>query len=771
MEDNFNNNKFNNNNNQVFQQIKNSINQEKGKKIVVVKKRKKKKGNYILGETIGEGAFAKVKLATHIYTGEKVAIKILNKEKINKSSDIKKIKKEITILQKLKHKNIIQLYEIMETNKNLYIVMEYCEGKELFDLIVRKKRLTERESCRYFQQLINGVEYLHLSNVTHRDLKPENLLLDNKKRILISDFGLSILSNNNNSLLSTPCGTPSYAPPEMLRGEKYNGIYSDLWSCGIILYTMLVGNLPCSESKEELVYQNIITHNFFYPENLSDDAIDLIEHILKINPDERYGFEEIKAHPWFNLLTPKLRPGIVFKVHKIPIDNKILDKVEEYGYDRKKVEESVINYRFDSFCAIYYLILKQFKKKGINSVSDLFSNDYLNYLKDYKNWIDTLKINDPLFKDYEVELIDTLFEDEMLWMPEMNSPSELSNINIPEDTDEKLKTIIKENNDNTNIYINENNDKKEDLINNNTQDKENFEDTFDKYIINDQMINDMIINVTKNYIKNKNKSIENNQTIESANTKFDKNKWKKNKNKSYKNQLTPNNANFRIKSKIQNINDKRNDFNYKNKTESNATENNNNKFEKSSYKTLIINSPESINSNKTIRINKKLSLSDKNIIENLNELEPKYLSPNSTRKCKTNKRYKNNFNKNNKLNIIISPLRTSTDKVLTHRRNYEINLSDFENNNFNINEKTENYRIRIKRAKKKENEKMILLAEELNQKRKEEIYNKLKEEEEKFNEELKSFDNISLLNSPMTNFKLTVYIKLLIKIIILKKRV
>ena len=217
MEEKINNNKYNkkNNSSQIFQKIKNSINQEKGKKIMVVKKRKKKKGNYILEETIGEGAFAKVKLATHIFTGEKVAIKILNKEKINNTSDIKKIKNEITILQKLKHKNIIQLYEIMETNKNLYIVMEYCEGKELFDLIVRKKRLTERETCRYCQQLINGIEYLHLSNVTHRDLKPENLLLDNKKRIIISDFGLSILSKNNYSLLSTPCGTPSYTPPEM----------------------------------------------------------------------------------------------------------------------------------------------------------------------------------------------------------------------------------------------------------------------------------------------------------------------------------------------------------------------------------------------------------------------------------------------------------------------------------------------------------------------------------------------------------------------------
>ena len=140
----------------------------------------------------------------------------------------------------------------METHKNLYIVMEYCEGKEQFEYIVKRKHLTEREACRYFQQIIKGVEYLHLSNITHRDLNPENLLLDNKKRIFITDFGLSILSEKYNEQLSIPCGTPSYSPPEMLKGKKYNGIYSDIWSCGIILYTMLVGNLPCFESKEEL---------------------------------------------------------------------------------------------------------------------------------------------------------------------------------------------------------------------------------------------------------------------------------------------------------------------------------------------------------------------------------------------------------------------------------------------------------------------------------------------------------------------------------------
>ena len=198
------------------------------KKIIVSKKNKfKQKGNYILENTIGEGAFAKVKLAKHIITGEKVAIKILPKRNltstnktIKNNNNISKIKKEINILRRLHHKNIIQLYEIIETENNLYIIMEYCEGKELFDYIVKRKRLAESEACRYFQQIINGVEYLHLCNITHRDLKPENILLDNKKRIRISDFGLSGITSNYNSMLSTPCGTPLYTPPEILRGEK-----------------------------------------------------------------------------------------------------------------------------------------------------------------------------------------------------------------------------------------------------------------------------------------------------------------------------------------------------------------------------------------------------------------------------------------------------------------------------------------------------------------------------------------------------------------------
>ena len=777
-----------NKDNNIFQKIKSRILQENDNKIVVVQK-EKKKGNYILEETIGEGAFAKVKLGKHIQTGEKVAIKILNKEKIF-NFDIKKIKNEINILQRLKHKNIIQLYEIMETKKNLYIVMEYCEGKELFEYIVERKHLTEREACRYFQQMINGVEYLHLSNVTHRDLKPENLLLDNKKRILISDFGLSILSKNYNELLSTPCGTPSYAPPEMLKGKKYNGIFSDIWSCGIILYTMLIGNLPCSESKEELVYQNIITHNFYYPENLSDDAIDLIEHLLKINPEERYNFDEIKAHPWFNILTPKLRPGIVFGVHKIPIDPKILDKAKEMGYDQKKIEESVSKSKYDSFSAVYYLILKKFKKDEINSISDLFSEKYINYLKKCKNWIIPSKINDPLFKDYEVESLDN-FEDELSNLVE--SSNELfDNSNL---------IFVNNNNEDTTIGINNSIFKRKDFGDNFSDDKiiDSMEINFDS---NNNDINIKKIN-TENNIKTPKKKTDKKKNINSkirAKNIAERLRIKNNINTNYKNNGKNNLFNHKNRKKIFSIDkiirkriliekerekEKVTINNKNNKQITINTLNNimdNNALISTNAKTIEVKSPKYTKINKNINIicspdkiinkynNKKLSLYENIIFDNINELEEEskfltqtsnILNDNITKK-KSILNFKTEENYNNNKNKIEASLFRARTNINTPCLSIKRNKKDFsENLNNSIKDSSINciknknrpyYPIRIKRKKKKMEEKEILLFEELNKDKKEEILNKIKEEEKNFNEELQSIDDIHILN-PIINFK------------------
>ena len=188
-------------------------------------------GDYLLNEEIGSGGFAKVVQAIHIPTGEKVAVKIMDKAQIfSEPLNLNRIQREIAILKIVRHNNIIKLYELMETPDKIYIVMEYCNGGELFDYIVSKQHLTERQACRFFQEIINCLEYLHSLNIVHRDIKPENLLLykiKNKINLKLIDFGISNCYTMD-KLLSTPCGTASYAPPEMHKGEEYYGLLSDI---------------------------------------------------------------------------------------------------------------------------------------------------------------------------------------------------------------------------------------------------------------------------------------------------------------------------------------------------------------------------------------------------------------------------------------------------------------------------------------------------------------------------------------------------------------
>ena len=217
------------------------------------------KGNisqYITKGTIGKGTFGKVKLGIHKTTGEKVAIKILEKSKITSQDDMERINREITILRNFSHLNVIKINDIFETKDNYYILMEYCEKGELFNYIVEKQRLSEEEASYFYYQLINGLEYIHEHNVVHRDLKPENLLLEKGNILKIIDFGLS--NYFTGQLLSTPCGSPCYASPEMVSGNKYNGFYIDVWSTGIILYAMICGYLPFEDPNNEILFQKIL---------------------------------------------------------------------------------------------------------------------------------------------------------------------------------------------------------------------------------------------------------------------------------------------------------------------------------------------------------------------------------------------------------------------------------------------------------------------------------------------------------------------------------
>ena len=255
--------------------------------------------DYEIKETIGKGTFSVVKLGINKITKEKVAIKILKKKKMQKSKDKSRLEREISILKRLNHINVIKIYKITEELENYYIVMEYCENGELFNYIVAHQRLSEEETSYFFYQLINGLDYIHHKNIVHRDLKPENLLLSKDNILKIVDFGLSNYYYLDGKLLSTPCGSPCYASPEMVCGNKYNGFRIDIWSCGIIIFAMICGYLPFEDPDNEILFKKIMKCEVDYPDYLSDDVLDIMNKIIVVDPNKRYNIEQIKKHPFY----------------------------------------------------------------------------------------------------------------------------------------------------------------------------------------------------------------------------------------------------------------------------------------------------------------------------------------------------------------------------------------------------------------------------------------------------------------------------------------
>ena len=268
------------------------------------KKKEKEKeykiGNYLIKRTLGQGTFGKVKLGIYLPSQEKVAIKILEKDRILEKDDEIRVKREFDMLALFNHPNVILVAEIFESSDSFYSVMEYCEGGELFNFIVKHRRLSEEEAAFFYYQLINGLEYIHSLGIVHRDLKPENLLLTKDHLLKIIDFGLSnYFKKGQKDLLVTPCGSPCYASPEMVAGYKYDGFKIDIWSTGIILYAMLCGYLPFEDKDNDLLFEKILECKLVFPKYISKMSRDLMEKILVTDPDIRISLEEIKNHPFF----------------------------------------------------------------------------------------------------------------------------------------------------------------------------------------------------------------------------------------------------------------------------------------------------------------------------------------------------------------------------------------------------------------------------------------------------------------------------------------
>ena len=257
-------------------------------------------GKYLIKKTLGKGTFGKVKLGIYRPTQEKVAIKILEKSRIIEKDDEIRVKREFEMLTLFSHPNVILVAEIFESAGSFYCVMEFCEGGELFNYIVRNRRLSSNEAAFFYYQLINGLEYIHSLGIVHRDLKPENLLLTKEHILKIIDFGLSnYFKKDQKNLLVTPCGSPCYASPEMVAGKKYNGFKIDIWSTGIILYAMLCGYLPFEDKDNDILFEKILECKLDFPKYISKSGKDLIEKILVKDPNKRITIKEIKKHPFY----------------------------------------------------------------------------------------------------------------------------------------------------------------------------------------------------------------------------------------------------------------------------------------------------------------------------------------------------------------------------------------------------------------------------------------------------------------------------------------
>uniref|UniRef100_A0A8C5FWT0 non-specific serine/threonine protein kinase n=1 Tax=Gadus morhua TaxID=8049 RepID=A0A8C5FWT0_GADMO len=299
-------------------------------------------GNYRLLKTIGKGNFAKVKLARHILTGKEVAIKIIDKTQLNPTS-----------LQKVSL--ILQLFEVIETDKTLYLIMEYASGGEVFDYLVSNGRMKEIEARAKFRQIVSAVHYCHQKYIVHRDLKAENLLLDADANIKIADFGFSNEFTLGNKL-DTFCGSPPYAAPELFQGKKYDGPEVDVWSLGVILYTLVSGSLPFDGQNLKELRERVLRGKYRVPFYMSTDCEGILRRFLVLNPTKRCTLDQVMKDKWIN----SGFEGEDLKPHIEPVedysDAARIEVMVGMGFTPEEIKDALLNQKYNEVTATYLLL-------------------------------------------------------------------------------------------------------------------------------------------------------------------------------------------------------------------------------------------------------------------------------------------------------------------------------------------------------------------------------------------------------------------------------
>eukprot|EP01117_Protostelium_nocturnum_P018243 TRINITY_DN759_c1_g1_i1.p1 TRINITY_DN759_c1_g1~~TRINITY_DN759_c1_g1_i1.p1 ORF type:complete len:682 (+),score=128.57 TRINITY_DN759_c1_g1_i1:235-2280(+) len=290
------------------------------KRVALAEKAKEKKyekylGPWLLMEMLGEGTSGKVKRAKHRKTHEMAAIKIIQKRKLDKN-ELERTKREIEIMHKLNHENIIKLYDVIETDNKLNIVMELIdgEGTDLMTYIQRTNGVSEEESHTLFQQILAAIYYCHKDNIVHRDIKHKNIMVTKDKKIKLIDFGLSNFLSDG-KLGATFCGTPAYAAPEMLLGQKYIGSLIDVWSLGVVFYTMLTGKFPFNSVSELLV------GTYVEPTGVTRSCCDFLSKMLVVKPEERSHLPDIMAHQWITKNNSQALSNMIAPVSQVENGN------------------------------------------------------------------------------------------------------------------------------------------------------------------------------------------------------------------------------------------------------------------------------------------------------------------------------------------------------------------------------------------------------------------------------------------------------------------
>ncbi|VDL69556.1 unnamed protein product [Nippostrongylus brasiliensis] len=379
-------------------------------------------GPYKLEKTLGKGQTGLVKTGTHCITGRKVAIKIVNKEKLSESvlqktagrlgrvvpvtmlvamvsvlvvhvregaltdeehyaststrpslETTTMVEREIAIMKLIEHPHVLHLYDVYENKKYLYLLLEHVSGGELFDYLVRKGRLMSKEARKFFRQIISALDFCHAHNICHRDLKPENLLLDERNNIKVADFGMASLQVEG-SMLETSCGSPHYACPEVIRGEKYDGRKADVWSCGVILYALLVGALPFDDDNLRNLLEKVKKGVFHIPHFVPADVQSLLRAMIEVDPAKRYSLADVFRHPWVAGTTrnePELELPMaqVVQTHVIPseesIDPDVFRHMNSLGCfkDKQKLIDELLSTRHNTEKMVYFLLLDRKRRR------------------------------------------------------------------------------------------------------------------------------------------------------------------------------------------------------------------------------------------------------------------------------------------------------------------------------------------------------------------------------------------------------------------------